>query len=159
MSVLLSGLDIENFCPALGKSMTEQTIRFCQQEHVNLVSQRPEMLDTEGSKNIRNAVRVHQDSHRDDPVPIPFNDLEPQVYPPCSRRHPWHIQIHRDAFGYGEIPENIDPRIIVDLRWFGYTEPRKENRVTWSRLARDGFGMPEIRILPIIIPAFEIQGM
>ena len=27
--------------------------------------------------------------------------------------------MHRDAFSYGDLPPNVDPRLIVDFRWFG----------------------------------------
>ncbi|KAK3367930.1 hypothetical protein B0H63DRAFT_536073 [Podospora didyma] len=30
---------------------------------------------------------------------------------------------HRDAFGYGEVPAEVDQRFIVDFRWFGYVKP------------------------------------
>ena len=122
---------------------------FCQvalkQSLVDGVSKHPEKLDTEGSAVIRDAVKQHQKDHPDDPLPFPFSDLDPQVYIPYSKGHPWHTQIHRDAFGYGEIPANLDQRLVVDLRFFGYTEARSENKVTFDKKRTDGFGMPQVR--------------
>ncbi|QKD62719.2 uncharacterized protein FOBCDRAFT_245995 [Fusarium oxysporum Fo47] len=65
------------------------------------------------------------------------------VYFPLSEKYPWHTQIHRDAFGYGEVPSNIDQRLVVDLRWFGYMKPDQENYVTFSNKTKDQFGMPQ----------------
>jgi pyranose oxidase len=61
-----------------------------------------------------------------------------------------HEQIHRDAFSYGLVPEIYDQRTIVDLRFFGYVRPRRENRVEFSRAKpgkpanKDMFGMPQV---------------
>ena len=66
-----------------------------------------------------------------------------QCWIPVSKDRPWHCQIHRDAFSYGEVAPNIDTRLIVDLRWFGKVEPRFENCVTFSDKNRDTFGMPQ----------------
>jgi pyranose oxidase len=41
------------------------------------------------------------------------------------------------------VPPNIDSRLIVDLRWFGMSRPRRSNRVTFSRDIKDTFGMPQ----------------
>lgn len=51
--------------------------------------------------------------------------------------------MHRDAFSYGGIAPNIDTRLIVDLRWFGRVEPRKENWVEFSTKYKDTFEMPQ----------------
>lgn len=78
-----------------------------------------------------------------DPLRIPFDDLDPQVTLPVTKETPWHTQIHRDAFSYGAVPPAIDKRTIVDLRYFGKTEPSWENRLKFSRKLTDAFGMPQ----------------
>ena len=63
-----------------------------------------------------------------------------------SKNRPWHCQVHRDAFSYGDAAPNVDTRLIVDLRWFGKMEPKFENHVSFESegdLNRDTFGMPQ----------------
>jgi pyranose oxidase len=74
---------------------------------------------------------------------IPSGDLEPQAYIPFAPERPWHCQIHRDAFNYGELAPNVDGRLIVDLRWFGQTWQDPRNRVTFRSNINDVFGMPQ----------------
>lgn len=134
---------------------------FCQvvlkKTHVDRVSKTPGDLDVkrpDGKQDhtIRNAVKKHHAKHKDpeddedDPLPFPFDDLDPNVYIPFSEKYPWHTQIHRDAFGYGEVPADVDQRLIVDLRFFGYVEPREFNRIDYSAKRRDGFGMPQVSL-------------
>lgn len=78
-----------------------------------------------------------------DPIPFPFDDLDPQVTLPLDYHHPWHTQIHRDAFSYGAAPPAIDKRTIVDLRFFGTVEPDWKNYVTFETDIRDAYGMPQ----------------
>jgi pyranose oxidase len=106
-----------------GHYMTEQTMAFCQA-----------------------LVKKHQQDHPNDPLPFPFNDPDPQIYTPLSESHPWHTQIHRDAFGYGEVASNIDQRLVVDLRFFGYIKPIRENWVEYKKNMTDGFGMPQVSL-------------
>lgn len=124
--------------PALGRYLSEQPMAFCQivmkQEIVDRVAVDPRFTE-------RVHAHLRQDPH--DPVPFPQDDPEPQVWIPVSDDRPWHCQIHRDAFHYGEVPPNVDSRLIVDLRWFGIVEPRIESRVTFSEHERDVFGMPQ----------------
>ena len=47
------------------------------------------------------------------------------------------------------MPENVDDRIIVDLRWFGLIEPRPENLVKFEPDKFDMHGMPQ--------PTFEFE--
>lgn len=79
----------------------------------------------------------------DDPLRIPFDDLDPQVTLPFTEKTPWHTQIHRDAFSYGAVPPAIDKRTIVDLRYFGRVETQWRNRVTFSKKLTDAYGMPQ----------------
>lgn len=120
---------------------------FCQvvlkKAHVDMVKTTPEQVFKE--QQIIAAVKKHTKNHSDDPLPFPFDDLDPNVYTPFSEKHPWHTQIHRDAFGYGEVPADVDQRLIVDLRFFGYIDPEERNRITFSTTRRDGFGMPQVR--------------
>ena len=60
-----------------------------------------------------------------------------------SREYPWQCQIHRDSFRYGEVPPCVDDRLIVDLRWFGSTEPSENNIVKFEEEIKDIFGLPQ----------------
>lgn len=123
---------------ALGRYLTEQPMAFCQivlkQDIVDGIAKNPAFADR---------VREHQRQDPNDPVPIPHGDPEPQVWIPVSDDRPWHCQIHRDAFHYGDLAPNVDDRLIVDLRWFGIVEPRHESRITFSDTYTDTFGMPQ----------------
>lgn len=70
---------------------------------------------------------------------------EQQITTPLSHDYPWHTQIHRDAYGYGLVPPEIDQRLVVDLRFFGYVKPVYDNHVHFSSTATDCFGMPQVR--------------
>src|SRR6266542_4520140 len=122
----------------LGRYLTEQPMAFCQiilgQDLVDGISEDPRFTDR---------VAAHRQQHPGDPIPIPMFDPEPQVWIPVSNDRPWHCQIHRDAFHYGDITSSIDGRLIVDLRWFGIVEPRYESRITFSDSYTDAFGMPQ----------------
>ncbi|WP_035850787.1 pyranose oxidase [Kitasatospora azatica] len=123
---------------ALGRYLHEQPVAFCQIVlHQHLVDQ----VETE--ERFADQVRAHRKRSPEDPVPIPVDDPEPNVWIPVCEQRPWHCQIHRDAFHYGSVAPNIDPRLIVDLRWFGMIEPRRENRMTFSDTGQDSFGMPQ----------------
>jgi pyranose oxidase len=89
-------------------------------------------------------------------IPIPLDDLEPQVYIPYSKDSnfqgtPWHVQIHRDSFSYGEVGPTVDPRLVVDLRFFGRSDVSKDNKVYfcndpidgWNEGITDIYGMPQ----------------
>lgn len=123
---------------ALGRYLTEQPMAFCQivlkQEIVDGIAADPEFAERVG---------VHREQNPQDPVPMPEDEPEPNVWIPVSEGRPWHCQIHRDAFHYGDVAPNIDPRLIVDLRWFGIVEPRYESRVHFSDVHTDAFGMPQ----------------
>ena len=72
-----------------------------------------------------------------------MNEILIQCWIPVSENRPWHCQIHRDAFSYGEVAPNIDTRLIVDLRWFGRVNPNYDNCVKFSDKIKDTFGMPQ----------------
>jgi len=113
---------------ALGRYLCEQSIAFCQivfkRTIVDAIAKDPRWAEK---------VKHHQETAPMDPLPIPFLDPEPQVttrfkYP----EHPWHTQIHRDAFSYGATAWRADSRTVVDLRYFGRQEVDRENRVEFA---------------------------
>ncbi|RMJ17075.1 hypothetical protein BHE90_004621 [Fusarium euwallaceae] len=127
--------------PALGRYMTEQPMAFCQVVlHKKLVD---DVKNDPYKLGWTKYYKEHQKKHKNDPLPFPFNDPDPQCYFPLSEEYPWHTQIHRDAFGYGQVPPTVDQRLIVDLRWFGYMEPKEENWVELSKTYEDQFKMPQ----------------
>ena len=129
---------------ALGRYLTEQPVAFCQ-----IVLRHDTVSALEHDERFSERVAEHKQRNPHDPVPIPPEDPEPNVWIPVSEGRPWHCQIHRDAFHYGEVAPNVDSRLVVDLRWFGIVQPRPENRVRFSERHHDIFGMPQ--------PTFEFK--
>jgi pyranose oxidase len=142
-----------------GRYMTEQPMAFCQivlsRKLVDKVKKNPSDPEWEefvreyeeahpNDQKFEDLVRDHEEAHPNDPLPFPFNDPDPQCYFPLSEDYPWHTQIHRDAFGYGQVPATIDQRVVVDLRWFGYVKPEKTNYVDFTTDYKDEFGMPQV---------------
>lgn len=122
----------------LGHYLTEQPMSFCQ------VVMRQDLVDrVTADPRFAERVKAHRERDPRDPIPIPMGDPEPQVWIPVSEDRPWHCQIHRDAFHYGDVAPNVDTRLIVDLRWFGIVEPRYESQLTFSDRHQDTFGMPQ----------------
>ncbi len=124
--------------PALGRYLTEHPMAFCQ---VVLLKDLVEQVGSD--PRFASRVRRHLELFPDDALPIPVGDPEPNVWIPVSEGRPWHAQITRDAFHYGDVPPHVDGRLIVDLRWFGIVDPRPDNRVTFSEVRTDAFGMPQ----------------
>ncbi|KXH61283.1 hypothetical protein CSAL01_06598 [Colletotrichum salicis] len=140
-AILWNSGGLKDTLPALGCYLTEQPMAFCQ-----VILKKTHVLDIASDSyglGWETAVKEHESKFPNDPLPIPFNDPDPQVYFPLTNKYRWHTQIHRDAFGYGEVPSSIDQRLVVDLRWFGYTEPSKDNYVEFSTDVKDQFGMPQ----------------
>ncbi|KAF0323662.1 hypothetical protein GQ607_009108 [Colletotrichum asianum] len=141
--ILFNSRDLGKNLKALGRYMTEQPMSFCQivldRKYIDAIKDNTYKLDAEEKK----AIQAHEKKFPKDPLPFPYNDPDPQCYFPLTKDYPWHTQIHRDAFGYGQIPAGIDQRVIVDLRWFGYTKPNFDNHVSFSDEIKDGFGMPQ----------------
>jgi len=139
---------------SLGRHLCEQSIAFCQivlkTEIIDYIKKDPQFAEK---------VKEHHDAHPKDPLPIPFNDPEPQVSIPYTTAFPWHTQIHRDAFNYGDVGPRADPRVVVDLRFFGKQEVDPNNMVyfgkrpgtftSWQAGVTDIYGMPQA--------TFEVQ--
>nr|Q75ZP8.1 RecName: Full=Pyranose 2-oxidase; Short=P2Ox; Short=POD; Short=POx; Short=PROD; Short=Pyranose oxidase; AltName: Full=FAD-oxidoreductase; AltName: Full=Glucose 2-oxidase; AltName: Full=Pyranose:oxygen 2-oxidoreductase [Lyophyllum shimeji]BAD12079.1 pyranose oxidase [Lyophyllum shimeji] len=141
-----SGLQVtprnDSLIPNLGRYITEQPMAFCQivlrQEFVDSVRD-----DPYGLPWWKEAVAQHIAKNPTDALPIPFRDPEPQVTTPFTEEHPWHTQIHRDAFSYGAVGPEVDSRVIVDLRWFGATDPEANNLLVFQNDVQDGYSMPQ----------------
>ena len=104
---------------ALGHYLNDQPMAFCQI-----------VLKHELIKKIKD--KWSAPDPKLDPIPIPVDDPIPNVWIPFSYpEHPFHCQIHRDAFPYSILPGNlgIDHRAIIDLRWF--TRKEYAIRITW----------------------------
>jgi pyranose oxidase len=125
--------------PALGRYLTEHPMTFTQ------IVLRSELVE-----KIRKRVRSEPDSAAGgDPVPIPMHDAPPMIRIPVCEGRPWHSQVHRDSFSYGQLPPDIDDRLVVDLRWFGMVDVHPDNRVYFLDDLNDKFGMPK--------PTFEFR--
>jgi len=130
--------------PHLATRITEQPMAFCQ---IALLQKLVDSIDDPSIKREpwwTAAVANHKERFGDvDPLPIPFQDPEPQVTIPASLERPWHTQIHRDAFSYGEVGPSLDSRIVVDLRFFGMQDGVPENKMTFPKGLKDAYGMPQ----------------
>ena len=120
---------------ALGRFLSEHTFTFTQivlkKDIVDSIARDPRFAD----EIARNDPL--------DPIPIPIRDPAPNLMIPVSEGRPWHCQIHRDSFAFGGLPPDVDPRLIVDLRWFGMVEPVADNRVKFEEDIFDKFGLPQ----------------
>jgi hypothetical protein len=41
---------------------------------------------------------------------------QPELSHPYTRETPWHTQIHRESFQYGEVGDSVDQRLVIHLR-------------------------------------------
>jgi len=80
---------------------------------------------------------------KDESIPIPTDWHEPMIWIPVSENRMWHVQMHGDGrrTKYGGA---ADVRMILDLGWFGMSDPVPENRITFDDDLLDRFGMPQI---------------
>ncbi|KAK4702938.1 bifunctional polynucleotide phosphatase/kinase, partial [Phenoliferia sp. Uapishka_3] len=128
-----SGLGGEN----VGRYLTDHPTAFCQvllaDKHLDWARNNPDLNDS---------LKEHRRKHPEDNIPIPFDDPDPQLYTPYTRETPFHTQIHREAFHYGAIPDRVDQRRIIHLRWYTKQDPRRENRVTFDPEKLDIWGLP-----------------
>lgn len=153
--------------PALGHYLCEQSIAFCQVSipkisyfdplnHLSQIVLKQEIVDSIWhDPRFKDAVEKHHKKYPNDPLPIPFPDPEPQVTLPYSNDHPWHVQIHRDAFSYGDVGPRADSRVVVDLRWFGKQDIKESNcvhfgphptKLEWKPGVTDIYGMPQATV-------------
>ena len=116
---------------ALGRYLMDQPMTFCQILLSNTIVQ-----------EIASMVHTPPGPMKD-PVPIPADDLPPAILLQYTDAKPWHVQIHKDTFSYGMVPQSLDPRLVVDIRYFGYMEAEAENRVEFSTNYTDLMGMPQ----------------
>ncbi|KAG6382089.1 pyranose 2-oxidase [Boletus reticuloceps] len=143
----------------LGRYLSEQSLTFCQvvlrQANIDAIPRGPPWGEFEP---VGDAILKHIEDYQGDPLPIPFTDPDPQLMMTYSPERPWHVQIHHDAFSYGEIGPRADSRVVVDIRCFGPQEIQRDNRVTfppqdlfrqWVPGIQDIYGMPQ--------PTFEVR--
>ncbi|KAG0000436.1 Pyranose 2-oxidase [Entomortierella chlamydospora] len=129
---------------ALGRYLMDQPMTFCQ----ILLSKK---IVRKIEKEAVDAELIPSDpERRKDPVPIPISDLPPALILKVNESRHWHAQIHKDTFSYGMVPQSIDPRLVIDLRWFGPMEAERHNRVYFDGRSdsKDLMGMPQ--------PTFDI---
>ncbi|CAE7138680.1 unnamed protein product [Rhizoctonia solani] len=126
---------------ALGRYLTGHGHSFCQ------VVFRKTLLDELRENN------ANPDPN--DMIPIPLNDLEPQVGIPYSSSHPFHTQFHRDSFSYGDVGPQIDQRVVLDIRYFCMIELQESNRITFA--TEDRFGRPNTDIYGMPQPTFYFK--
>jgi len=123
---------------ALGLYLVEQPLAFCQVELLQ------ELVDNAANNSKwKKEIDRHKAAHPNDPIPFPLTDPDPQAWIPVSEHRPWHCQVHRDAFAFGQLAQNVDSRLIVDFRWFGLPVERPESRVYFSEKVKDMYGMPQ----------------
>ncbi|KIJ47072.1 GMC oxidoreductase [Sphaerobolus stellatus SS14] len=126
--------------PALSTHITEQPMAFCQV----VLKQVDSAGDLSGKPAWwQAAVNRHREKNPLDPMPIPFYDPDPQVTIPATLERPWHTQIHRDAFSYGDVGPRVDGRLVVDLRWFCMQDGVPENRILFESDIHDAYSMPQ----------------
>lgn len=152
----------KHIIPNLGTHIVEQPMTFCQVVlKKNLVNDIGKNLDQK-PEWWRKAVEYHLEHYgKIDPLPIPFQDPEPQVTIPATFARPWHTQIHRDAFSYGDVGPLVDSRLVVDLRFFGMQIGVRKNRMVFENSLEDSYGMPQptFEYLPTDEAALQAHNM
>ena len=79
-----------------------------------------------------------------DPIPMPLDAPEPEVWIPVSAKRPWHCQIHYDPINFTTPGgEYVDERLLVFAQWFGMVEAEQHNRVYFLDDIPDVMGMPQ----------------
>ncbi|CEL59887.1 hypothetical protein RSOLAG1IB_09171 [Rhizoctonia solani AG-1 IB] len=126
---------------ALGRFLTGHSHSFCQ------VVLRKTLLDKLKGENTN--------LDPSDEVPIPLNDLEPQVGIPYSPSHPFHTQFHRDSFSYGDVGPQVDQRVVLDIRYFCMLEVQESNRISFA--TEDHLGRPNTDIYGMPQPTFHFK--
>ncbi|KAF7362944.1 GMC oxidoreductase [Mycena venus] len=122
--------------PHLGAWLSEQTMAFCQ------VALKRSIVES-----IRNDPRFkeqrddHKRHHPDDPLPIPFNDPEPQIFLKYKKENGYIGMIDRNAFFTGVRPE-VDPRVVVDLRFYSKNDVQQANHMEFDWKKMDRYDMP-----------------
>ena len=120
---------------SLGRYITDHTFTACT---VLLKKEIEKEMVAETKRVAHDSVNLNQDS-----MPVPMKDPPPHMYIPVSKERPWHSMIFRESFQFDPLPEDVDDRRIVDLKWFGMIEPNRENHITFSSENRDMLGMPQ----------------
>ncbi|GAB0139046.1 hypothetical protein EsDP_00007262 [Epichloe bromicola] len=117
-----------------GRYLTEQTMSVCQ------VAMKKSLLEDAWNDE---RCKEYFKKFPNDPLRIPPNDPSPEISTPVSEKYPWHSQIQRDPFHHNSVSNSIDPRLLIDLRFFGYVKPVYDNHVEFSSEVTDAFGMPQ----------------
>ncbi len=112
--------------PALGRYLNDQIVASC------LVVLSKDIVESLGAAS------------PSDPIAMPINAPEPEVWIPVSEGRPWHCQIHEDPINFttpgGEF---VDERLLVFMQWFGMVEAEAHNRVYFLDHVPDLMGMPQ----------------
>ncbi|KAK3848351.1 MAG: pyranose 2-oxidase [Linnemannia gamsii] len=131
---------------ALGRYLMDQPMTFCQILLSTEIVMKIKALrdeDEEEKRSDAQTIHPHSKTPLIDPVPIPVKDFPPAILLIGTQEKPWHVQIHKDTFSYGMVPQSIDPRLVLDLRWFGQMEAKASNQVRFDSPRRDLMGMPQ----------------
>ena len=111
--------------------------------------------DIANNPDYEDEVKNHQEKYPTDPLPIPFDDPDPQLMMGYDQTYKYHVQIYRDAFSNGEEGPKTDSRVIVDLRCLTKHDIDFENCVVfpqefkdpvtneWYPSVTDEYGMPQ----------------
>ena len=87
--------------------------------------------------------RIRRASGLQEAVPVPATDPDPFLTIPLQEDRPFHSLILSDAYNRRALEMSLDDRLLLNLYWYGLTEPRWENRITFHEQLRDLHGMPK----------------